>query len=848
MPSFFRRCLGCGFALFCGKECQTLGWKDHKAECKGLRKVSSIPDIEIRMLGRIVLRYKEICSGKDKKTEDFYKDRTSKRSLLEIWSHTDLIRNDHYAMTKFEDIYKQLSEFYEAKFLLPKEMVFELHCRDYINRHAISDRGYMNEIGKGLYLDLCAYDHSCRPNTIYTCNGFIATLRALNPNVAMEDKTKTFYSYIDLLSSQQQRKKQLKDTWYFDCQCERCTDPDDHILTSILCPLCPANEREALSIFGEHAHKNAKSAVITCTKCGNEVPKQLIPLTPPNNNEELLRLHLQAESCVRRCFPHNHPANAFHLRNIGIFLNNLDRCEEAVKYFREADEILEFTLDSDHPMTVENRAFLKQAMKNLGLAEEEKNSAPSESTVNNGKTEGEDAAPKEERKETKKQKKSGEQPADNKPALPAEAPPNLVSLTKNLSLNKLADLFSDDIASFLLGFLAFLVSSFLHFSNPLNTLRNYIRMYLAGKLVFPPDTREYPFEFKDLEELGPLGNGSYGTVKKMRHILTGTEMAVKRVRIVSSGVDDVASCRSMKRLQQEVDAIKSASNCKQIVQFYGITFHERVRIVSSGVDDVASCRSMKRLQQEVDAIKSASNCKQIVQFYGITFHEGDGLVCMELMDISLERLYTAVHDLGYPAFDENTLGSVAINVIIALNHMKSQYHIIHRDVKPSNILLNRRGDVKLCDFGICGYLQDSVAQTQDAGCRPYMAPERLIAFSKGYDIRSDVWSLGISMVEVANFAFPYPGFTSAPLFAQLDLVVHGDAPMVNNPLYSTRTKNFIHYWNVSFMFSLTKDLKSRPTFVDLANTPFYQHYSSMEDLSELVGAYVAEVLDKIESN
>lgn len=52
---------------------------------------------------------------------------------------------------------------------------------------------------------------------------------------------------------------------------------------------------------------------------------------------------------------------------------------------------------------------------------------------------------------------------------------------------------------------------------------------------------------------------------------------------------------------------------------------QRVRIVSSGVDDVASCRSMKRLQQEVDAIKSASNCKQIVQFYGITFHEVCGV-------------------------------------------------------------------------------------------------------------------------------------------------------------------------------------------------------------------------------
>lgn len=49
-----------------------------------------------------------------------------------------------------------------------------------------------------------------------------------------------------------------------------------------------------------------------------------------------------------------------------------------------------------------------------------------------------------------------------------------------------------------------------------------------------------------------------------------------------------------------------------------------------------------------------------------------------------------------------------------------------RDVKPSNILINRKGDVKICDFGISGYLVDSIAKTVDAGCKPYMAVSILI--------------------------------------------------------------------------------------------------------------------------
>lgn len=259
---------------------------------------------------------------------------------------------------------------------------------------------------------------------------------------------------------------------------------------------------------------------------------------------------------------------------------------------------------------------------------------------------------------------------------------------------------------------------------------------------------------EDLQKLGELGSGNGGVVMKVRHIPTQLIMARKLIHL------------------EVKPAIK-----KQII------------------------RELKVLHE--------CNFPHIVGFYGAFYSDGEISICMEYMDGgSLDLILKRAGRIP-----EAILGKITSAVLKGLNYLRDKHAIMHRDVKPSNILVNSSGEIKICDFGVSGQLIDSMANSF-VGTRSYMSPERLQGTH--YSVQSDIWSLGLSLVEMAIGMYPIPPPDakmleiifretnddhspgqnilepkSMAIFELLDYIVNEPPPKLEHKIFSKEFKDFV---------------------------------------------------------
>ena len=173
---------------------------------------------------------------------------------------------------------------------------------------------------------------------------------------------------------------------------------------------------------------------------------------------------------------------------------------------------------------------------------------------------------------------------------------------------------------------------------------------------------------------------------------------------------------------------------------------------------------------------------------------------------------------------EKQIATICHETLKGLQHLHKK-HIIHRDIKSDNVLLDARGNVKITDFGFCAKLTDQRMKRATMAGTPYwMAPE--VVKQKEYDEKVDVWSLGIMTIEMIEGEPPY--LNEEPLKA-LYLIATNGTPKLRKPeILSNTIKRFLS-------ICLCVDVRFRALTEELLHHPFIQDKSgNVEELAPLL--------------
>ncbi|PRQ46909.1 putative mitogen-activated protein kinase kinase STE-STE7 family [Rosa chinensis] len=236
----------------------------------------------------------------------------------------------------------------------------------------------------------------------------------------------------------------------------------------------------------------------------------------------------------------------------------------------------------------------------------------------------------------------------------------------------------------------------------------------------------------------------------------------------------------------------------------------------------------KQIAQELK-INQSSQCPYIVVCYQSFYDNGCISIILEYMDGgSLADLLKKVRSIPEPY-----ISAMCKQVLRGLLYLHHEKHIIHRDFKPSNLLINHRGEIKITDFGVSAIKANTSEQANTfVGTYNYMSPERIQGNS--YSYKSDIWSLGLVLLECATGKFPYTPPDQSEgwenFFELMSAVVDFPPPSAPSDQFSPEFCSFISA-------CVQKDPKKRLSAHDLLVHPFISMY---DDLNIDLSSYFAE--------
>ncbi|XP_047468205.1 TRAF2 and NCK interacting kinase b isoform X9 [Mugil cephalus] len=258
-----------------------------------------------------------------------------------------------------------------------------------------------------------------------------------------------------------------------------------------------------------------------------------------------------------------------------------------------------------------------------------------------------------------------------------------------------------------------------------------------------------------------VGNGTYGQVYKGRHVKTGQLAAIKVMDVTGDEEEEIKA---------EINMLKKYSHHRNIATYYGAFIKKN----PPGMDD---------------------------QLWLVMEFCGAGSVTDLIKNTKGNSL------------KEEWIAYVCREILRGLTHLH-QHKVIHRDIKGQNVLLTENAEVKLVDFGVSAQLDRTVGRRNTFIGTPYwMAPE-VIACDENpdatYDFKSDLWSLGITAIEMAEGA---PPLCDMHPMRALFLIPRNPAPRLKSKKWSKKFQSFIES-------CLVKSHSQRPSTEQLLKHPF----------------------------
>ncbi|XP_075691979.1 nik-related protein kinase [Rhinoderma darwinii] len=258
-----------------------------------------------------------------------------------------------------------------------------------------------------------------------------------------------------------------------------------------------------------------------------------------------------------------------------------------------------------------------------------------------------------------------------------------------------------------------------------------------------------------------VGNGTYGQVYKGRHVKTGQLAAIKVMNVTEEEEEEI---------KLEINMLKKYSHHRNIATYYGAF----VKKSPVGQDD---------------------------QLWLVMEYCGAGSVT------------DLVKKTKGNCLKEDWIAYVCREVLRGLSHLHA-HHVIHRDIKGQNVLLTENAEVKLVDFGVSAQLDRTIGRRNTFIGTPYwMAPE-VIACDENpdstYDYRSDLWSLGITAIEMAEGA---PPLCDLHPMRALFLIPRNPPPKLKSRKWSKKCLHFVDS-------CLIKNYTHRPTTETLLKHSF----------------------------